>query len=96
MSLPLVLPNGTVAVYGRGAEASTPQTALPSGIVLEPMYKAGTVYHIWDGGQTFVYGGDVIYWKDGNELSRVVTSDNITYTIVPARLATIDNVVVAP
>lgn len=91
MSFPIVLPFGTVAVYGSGVTASTPQTALPSGIILEPTMVYGTVSAVWDGGHPYVYGGDVIYWKQGEQVGRIVTGDNITYTIVPARLATIDN-----
>jgi len=91
MSLDIILPAGIVAVYGSGQQASTPQTSLPSGIVIEPNYLVGTVYNIWDGGATYVYGGDVVYWKEGSEQARVVTAENLTYTLLPARLVTIDN-----
>lgn len=90
MSLPIVLPFGTVAVYGDGVQGSTPQTAMPSGAIIEPSYKYGTVYHIWSGGESYVYGGDIVYWKDGSQLARIVTAENITYTVLPARLVTID------
>lgn len=82
MSLPLILPNGVVAVYGPGVKASSPQTATPQGIVISPDFFSGTVYNIWDGGAPYVYGGDVVWWKDGSEQCRVVTEDNLTYTLL--------------
>lgn len=82
MSLPLTLPNGIVAVYGAGTPASSPQTATPDGLVLSPNFLKGTVYNIWDGGASYVYGGDVVFWKEGQDYCRVVTSDNLTYTLV--------------
>lgn len=96
MSIPTVLAAGTLAVYGIGAKATTPQTAMPSGLILEENYRYGTVYQIWDGGQPYVYGGDVVYWKDGNQISRLVTQENTTYTILPAQLVTKDNLYIAP
>jgi len=90
MSLPIVLPFGTVAVYGDGVQGSTPQTAMPSGAIIPPNYRYGTVYNIWAGGEAYVYGGDIVYWKEGDQIARVVTSNNLTYSIVPAKLVTID------
>jgi len=82
MSLPIILASGRVAVYGAGSPASSPQTATPQGLVLTPNYLKGTVYNIWDGGATYVYGGDIVYWKDGEQECRVVTEDNLTYTLL--------------
>lgn len=96
MSLPVVLSNGTIAVYGSGVIGSTPQTAMPSGAILEPNYRYGTVYNIWAGGQPYVYGGDVVSWKEGDQITRIATANNITYTILPARLVTIDAPPVIP
>ena len=90
MSLPIILPSGIVAVYGAGVQASNPDTAMPSGVILPSDFRYGTVYNIWDGGATYIYGGDVIYWKEDNTVVRIVTENNLTYSLVPARLATKD------
>lgn len=96
MSLPMILPVGMIAVYGDGRQASTPQTALPSGLVIPATWLAGTVYNIWDGGATYIYGGNVVSWEKGKEFTRVVTEANVTMTIIPARLVTIDNPAILP
>lgn len=95
-ALPTALSFGQIAVYGTGVQGATPQTATPNGIVLEPNYRYGTVYHVWAGGEPYVYGGDVVYWKDGDQIGRLVTQQNITFTILPARLVTRDNLYIAP
>ena len=92
MSLPVVLSNGTVAVYGAGVSG----VPMPSGAVIEPNYRFGTVYNIWDGGEPYIYGGDVVSWKEGDQITRIATSNNLTYTILPARLVTIDAPPVIP
>lgn len=92
MSFPIVLPAGMIAVYGMGVEQAT-----PSGIHLDSGWRVGTVYNIWDGGATYIYGGDVVYWNEKERTyTRIVTEDNLTYTILPARLVTIDNPEVLP
>lgn len=96
MSLPLTLPNGIVAVYGAGTPASSPQTATPQGLVLTPTYLKGTIYNIWDGGATFVYGGDIVYWKEGEQECRVVTADNTTYTLLKYNNLTKEATVIPP
>lgn len=90
MSLPLVLPAGTIAVYGIGTTA--PDRA-PSGLLVPENFRMGTVYNIWDGGAAYVYGGDVVFWRDGSDNVKIVTQENLTYTILPARLVTKDFIV---
>jgi hypothetical protein len=90
--IPIILPAGAVAVYGPGEQ----NTRMPSGVLLDTNYRFGTIYNIWDGGATYVYGGDVVYWKEGTQLTRIVTENNLIYTILPARLVTIDNPIIAP
>lgn len=85
MSFPFVLPPGMVAVYGPGVWMPT-----PSGLTLPQDYRVGTVYNIWDGGATYVYGGDTVFWKEGSTEVRVASFGGTTYTIVPARLVTKD------
>jgi hypothetical protein len=94
-NLPIILPAGTIAVYGDGT-ISDASNRMPSGALLSPDYRFGTIYHIWDGGATYVYGGDVVYWKDGAQQARIVTSDNLTFTLLPARLVTTDVIVIVP
>jgi len=84
MALPIILPAGFVAIYGIGDSG-----AMPSGAIVQEDFRYGTIYHIWDGGATYIYGGDVVYWKDGNENTRLATTGG-TFTILPARLATKD------
>lgn len=75
-----------LAVYGEGKWQIT-----PSGLTLPADYRVGTVYNIWDGGAPYIYGNDVVYWKEGDQNVRVVTgTDNNTYTLIPARLVTVD------
>lgn len=85
MALPIVLKAGTIAVYGPGSIGT-----MPSGAVLEPRYRFGTVYNIWAGGETYVYGGNVVYWEEGKQQARLATTGG-NYTILPARLVTVDN-----
>lgn len=61
-SLPLILPNGIVLVYGWGYEGPGASGLTPD----NTLFKFGTVYQIWDGGAVFVYNGDSIFWRDGD------------------------------
>lgn len=80
--LPINLPSGVIAVYGAGSITSQ------SGIISETeQWKYASVYQIWDGGQAFVYGGDMIMFKENMVLDRLVYEDS-TYTLLPARLVT--------
>lgn len=84
MSFPIVLPSGYIAVYGTGS------TSNPSGITQpEPNsdLRFGSVYHIWDGGAAYIYGGDQIMFKESDVFTRII-SEEIPYTIIPARLVT--------
>lgn len=92
----MILPPGYVAVYGRGREVSSGDPT-PSGLFLEPDMRMGTVYNIWDGGAPYIYGGDVVWWDERINPTRIVTAQsNLTYTIIPARLVTQDNTVIPP
>ncbi len=91
LALDIILPNGMIAVYGVGTTGT-----LPSGIVLPDNFRYGTVYHIWSGGETYVYGGDVVFWKEGSQECRLATATLDQFTIVPARLVTKDNIVKLP
>ena len=86
-TLPIILPSGYVAVYGIGGSG-----AMPSGAIVQSEFRFGTIYNIWDGGATYIYGGDVVMWKDGSELTRIATTTAV-YTVLPARLVTKDNIV---
>jgi hypothetical protein len=85
MPLPFNLPVGTVAVYGSGA-ADFPN---PFSIAMPADYRYGTVYHIWSGGGAYMATNDVVMFPESSVVSRfILSSDNNTYTVVPARLAT--------
>lgn len=81
-TIPIVLPAGMISVYGWGYEHSI------SGIVPDNInFKFGTVYQIWDGGATYVYGGDEVMWEEGTEQCKLAYGGK-PFTILPARLAT--------
>jgi hypothetical protein len=61
---------------------------MPLDILLPPGIVA--IYNIWDGGSTYMTAGDVIFFKEENNYTRIVTAQNETYTLVPARLAVKD------
>lgn len=87
MSFPFTLPVGMISIYGIGSDGIT-----PSGIVLQPNQRYGSVYNVWDGGRTFVYGGDPVIWKEEDTYCRLVIG-SAQYTILPARLVTKDTLV---
>jgi hypothetical protein len=83
--LPISLPAGHVLVYGMGTTVS------PSGVENTSAsggLRWGNIYQIWDGGETYVYGGDNIMFKETDVVCRLAYG-GIPYTLVPARLATI-------
>lgn len=84
-TLPIILPAGFIAVYGQGTSG-----IMPSGAVTPANVLFGSVYNIWAGGQTYVYGGDVVYWQDDKNIVRLATAGG-TFTLLPARLVTKDN-----
>ena len=82
--LPISLPPGHILVYGTGTTVS------PSGIGnINPdgRLRWGSVYQIWDGGETYVYGGDNIMFNENDVVCRLAYG-GIPYTQVPARLVT--------
>lgn len=80
-----------VAIYGIGAQGPTPQ-----GVVIQPDFRVGTVYNIWDGGATFVYAGDVVTFKEGEQYCRIVTADRLTYTLIEFSKLAVENPVIPP
>lgn len=90
-TLPVILVSGTLAVYGSGDISGT----MPSGAVVPPSFVFGTVYNIWAGGETYIYGGNTVMWKKGSEVVQLATVGG-TYTILPARLVTQDSMVIPP
>lgn len=81
-SIPLTLPNGYILVYGWGSTESMSGVANNT-----PGFLFGSVYQIWDGGTTYVYGGDEVMWNDKNEFCKL-TYSGVPYTMLPARLVT--------
>jgi hypothetical protein len=82
--LPVTLPNGVLAIYGMGTKVSS--TGIVNIDEQSPM-RYGTVYQIYDGGEVFIYGGSNVMFNNNEIVCRVV-SENIPYTLVPARLVT--------
>lgn len=80
-ALPLILPEGVIAVYGRGTTSSS------SGVIATEGVLFGTVDKVWDGGEIFVYAGDSVMFNEKSIIGRVNYTSG-TYTLVPARLAT--------
>lgn len=77
-AFPTILSPGQVAVYGNGWQGIT-----DAGVVIQGNQKYGTVYNIWDGGAPYIYGGDKVIFDESDVVCRLVTSDNLTYTILP-------------
>jgi len=87
--VPIILPVGFILVYGLGVEQSQ------SGITPEnTVFKFGSVYQIWDGGEVFVYGGDSVMFKESDVTCRLAigTDPNNVYTMIPARLVTREDI----
>jgi hypothetical protein len=82
--LPIDLPSGHVLIYGMGTTVS------PSGISnIDPTgsLRWGSVYQIWNGGATYIYGGDNVMFNEDDVVCRLAYN-NIPYTQVPAKLVT--------
>jgi len=90
-TLPISLPNGIVAIYGIGVTGRT-----PSGLLIEENFRYGTVYNFWDGGASYVYGNDVVVFKEGEQYCRVVTSDNNPWTLIEFAKLVTDNIITPP
>jgi hypothetical protein len=87
MSIGITLPPGFIAVYGQGLSSS------PIGVTnLTPAgeMRWGSVYQIWDGGATYIYGGDSVMYKEKDVFCQLAAPSPAgwTYTIIPARLVT--------
>lgn len=83
-SLPFTLKAGQVLVYGMGTDVS------PSGISnisADGALRWGSIYQVWPGGETYIYGGDNVMFNENDVVCRLAYN-NIPYTVVPARLAT--------
>lgn len=83
-TLPIILPTGYVAVYGTGSSLS------PNGITnINPdgPMKWGSIYQVWPGGETYIYGNDNVMFLE-NDVTCRLSYSNIPYTIIPARLVT--------
>lgn len=86
MPLPFPLPFGIVSVYGLGSTTSS------SGIVpANNRFLFGTIDQVYDGGSVFVYGGDAVMF-DKNDITEVVYYNNFPYTLIQARLVTVETV----
>lgn len=83
-SLPLILPNGVILVYGWGIKRDGSEGMITP---TSQEFVFGTVYQIWDGGAVFVYSGDQVMWKDGTEQCKLAYLGN-PYTQLEVRLAT--------
>lgn len=82
--LPITLSAGQVAIYGMGTTVS------PSGIgniTADGVFRWGSIYQVWPGGETYIYGGDNVMFNEKDVVCRLAYS-GIPYTIVPANLAT--------
>jgi hypothetical protein len=84
MAFSLNLPAGYIAVYGMGVSQGASGI---TGISATSNLKFGTIYNVWAGGETYVYGGDNVMFREQDVTCRVISEHN-PYTILPARLAT--------
>lgn len=76
MAIPVILPTGTILVYGRGIEQSA------SGLVVEDTsIKFANVYQVWQGGEVFVYAGDNVMFGP-NDVICTLAQNNIPYTML--------------
>lgn len=75
MALPITLPNGVVAIYGSGSFTGSNGITPPFG------YYWGTVNSVFAGGETYIYNGDSILYKDEDVVVKLAY-DNATYTLV--------------
>lgn len=80
MSLPIILPSGTVLVYGLGISSYNSVQAA------DPRVVFGSIYQVWAGGDPFYSANDYIMFDA--RLATVVIYGNYPYTQVDARLAT--------
>lgn len=83
-AIPVILPNGVILVYGWGNKRDGSE-----GLVTPTSqeFVFGSVYQVWDGGAVFIYGGDQVMWKQGDEQCQLAYGGN-PYTQIEARLVT--------
>lgn len=84
MSVPIILSNGVILVYGWGIKRDGSEGMVTP---TSQEFVFGTVYQIWDGGSVFIYGGDQVMWKTGNEQCQLAYGGN-PYTQIECRLVT--------
>lgn len=84
MSIPVIIPRGYIVVYGESLES-------PNGLVVgNTNFRFGSVYQIWSGGETYVYGGDNVMFDVNKVEARLAypPSEYLNYSLIPARLVT--------
>lgn len=83
--MPIILPPGYILVYGDFQQSY-------SGVVPgDTSWRFGTVYQIWDGGTTYVYGGDPVMYKNTDvEVKLATGNEPFQYQMIKARLVTKD------
>ena len=85
MSLPITLPSGYVLIYGEGYFPN------PSGIAPDnDNWVVGSIYQVWAGGETYIYGGDLVMY-DKTAVLVTLFDGNAPYHQVQARLVTKQN-----
>lgn len=82
--LPISLATGHVLIYGLGSPNSPSGI---SGVDADAPLRWGSVYQVWAGGETYIYGGDNVMFNENDVVCRLAYN-GIPYTEVPARLAT--------
>lgn len=82
--IPLILPNGVIIVYGWGTKRDGSEGLITP---TSQEFVFGFVYKIWDGGAVFVYNGDEVMWKQGNEQCQLAFGGS-PYTQIECRLVT--------
>lgn len=75
MSVPIVLPDGVVLIYKIGNVVS------PSGMRTELDFKFASIYQVWAGGETFVYGGETVLYNSKDSVCRL-SWDGDYYTMI--------------
>lgn len=82
-TLPTILANGVVAIYGVGGYISA-SGVIPNG---ETDFRFGLINKVYAGGSVFVYDNDEVMFRDADVITRVLYND-YPYTLIPARLVT--------
>lgn len=79
--LPIILPSGEILVYGLGVNEAYGMTTN------NPNRVFGLIHQIYDGAQTYIYGGDLVIF-DKTTATGVLYYGGQPYTQIPARLVT--------